>query len=144
MCGVLDELDKAALPKGDDAVDASVCGLATAFKARFGNYAVSAASKFLWLRRRSPVVIYDGQAAECLWAHGGMFAPSDYPAYRREWRKQYSENRASIASACSELTRVRDFSLADLMPDSAFADLTSAEWFYERVFDKFLWWNAGS
>jgi hypothetical protein len=135
-------LDRSSGALTEGTVDATVCDLAAAFQVEYGKNAISAASKFLWLRHKSPVVIYDGRAVRCLRCSGDRFQSWDYKAYRREWRRQFNEHEAPIRSACRELIRVRDFSLAHLMPDDVLASLVASNWFHERVFDKFLWWNA--
>jgi hypothetical protein len=71
---------------------------------------VSAASKFLWLRCQSPVVIRDTNAFACLQAAScGTLPQSDYGAYWREWRRQFSKRKAPIRSACTQLVSVKEF-----------------------------------
>lgn len=102
---------------------------------------ISAASKFLWLRCQSPVVIRDDNAFECLKAEcGGNL--SDYAAYWTEWRKQFANREAHIRSACAGLVRVKEFSLAKNMTDEELTTIVGSRWFHERVFDKYLLWNG--
>jgi hypothetical protein len=143
LAAALAAIDAVPLPVTDATVDAAVRDLASRFEELYGRYAVSAASKFLWLVHRWPVVILDERAGKCLRSSGCRFAKGDYAAYRREWRKQFTEREQVIRDACANLQRVNDFSLASWMPDANFVELTSAKWFHERVFDKFLWWNGG-
>jgi hypothetical protein len=104
---------------------------------------VSAASKFLWLRCQSPVVIRDTNAFACLQAAScGTLTESDYGAYWREWRRQFSKRKARIRSACAQLVGVKEFSLAKDISDQELALLVASRWFQERVFDKFLLWNG--
>ena len=108
-----------------------------------GKEKVSAASKFLWLRCKSPVVIRDTNAFACLQAAScGKVAQSDYGSYSKEWRRQFSKRKARIRSACNQLMGVKEFSLAESLPDQELAALVASRWFQERVFDKFLWWNG--
>jgi hypothetical protein len=126
-------------------VDQKVSALAARFKSDYGKLMLkptdgflSAASKFLWFRHQSPVVIYDGNALTCLRRSCRI---EGYEEYRREWVRQFAERETDIQSACSELLRVKDFLLAD---DSANLErVTTCSWFHQRVFDKFLWWNGG-
>jgi hypothetical protein len=106
---------------------------------------VSAASKFLWLRRRSPVVIFDGRAEGYLIKiTGAPFA--EYPSYldyRSAWRAEFPKYEKKILSACRDLnhSNVKKFA-----PDSTarkrMKSMLGKRWFHERVFDKFLWWNG--
>lgn len=143
LTGALAAIDAVPTPVTDASVDASVCDLATRFQELYGRYAVSAASKFLWLVHRWPVVILDERADLCLRSAGARFGKGDYPAYRREWRKQFAEHEQAIRDACTDLQRAKEFTLMSCVPDANLTELTSATWFQERVFDKFLWWNAG-
>jgi hypothetical protein len=142
LAGALAAIDSVATPITDNTVDAAVDKLAAALNAIYGMNVISAASKFLWLRHRWPVVIYDAQAMKCLRESGCRIGVCDYAGYRREWRKQFSKREAVIREACADLERVKEFSLADWLPEENFRELTGARWFHERVFDKFLWWNA--
>jgi hypothetical protein len=108
-----------------------------------GKEKVSAASKFLWLRCQSPVVIRDTNAFACLQAAScGTLTGSNYGAYWSEWRRQFSKRKALIRSACAQLVGVREFSLAKDISDQELALLVASRRFQERVFDKFLLWNG--
>jgi len=130
-------------PLTEDNVCQKVSALAKSFERRYGKNAVSAASKFLWLRYRSPVVIFDGRAIAWLRAkhykvpHGG-----GYHEYRRQWLVAYSDHEAEIREACTGLASVKDYTMArDWSPDEVVA-IAGSRWFQERVFDKYLWFNA--
>lgn len=128
-------------------VVAVVSQLAKDFESEYpredGKEKVSAASKFLWLRCQSPVVIRDDNAFACLKAAScGTLPEGDYGAYWREWRRQFSKRKARIRSACTQLIGVKEFSLAHDMTNEELALVVGKRWFRERVFDKFLWWNG--
>lgn len=138
-------LDTMTGPITEDVVDSIVCNLASVFQSVHGRYAISAASKLLWIRFRSPVVIYDSQAVACL----NKTAPTKlrggrYKLYREEWLRQFAECEESIRAACAELCRVKDFSFARTMAKDELMELVSDRWFHERVFDKYLWSNGGN
>ncbi len=135
----LEAVDAVADSITKDNVDAIVWELEKKFESIYGRYALSAASKFLWIRHRSPVVIYDGQAYTTLRRLGSRLAAGSYKPYRREWLKHFADHKDAIQRACAELPRVKDFSLAHEMPDGEVAALAAERWFHERVFDKFLW-----
>lgn len=124
-------------------VDSAVKGLAENLHKAYGSYAISAASKFLWLRHLSPVVIYDSRAIQALRKMSTVrFDQCNYSEYRQEWLEEFTKREAAIMAACSELARVKDFSLADNVPDQQLKKMVGNKWFRERVFDKFLWWNG--
>jgi hypothetical protein len=144
LAAALDAIDLVPIPVTEATVDDAVCRLASRFKSLYGRYAISAASKLLWLRHQWPVVILDERADLCLRTLGCSFRKGDYPAYRCEWRKRFNHLEPMIKAACDELTNVKRFSLAAAMREEEFAKLTGSRWFHERVFDKYLWWNAGT
>lgn len=125
-------------------VDEIVSQLAERFKSDYGKTAISAASKFLWFRCKSPVVIYDSRAFKCLKKLcDGRLDEHDYKEYRRNWKAQFAKHENSIRSSCADLVRVKDFSLAQDATDQGLEQLVNNLWFRERVFDKYLWWHGG-
>ncbi len=111
----------------------------SAYSKENGKEKVSAASKFLWIRCQSPVVIRDSNAFVCLQsARGGKLSKWDYAAYWKEWRKQFAKRKVRIRSACAELVRIKEFSLAKDMTDRELKSIVESRWFHERVFDKCL------
>jgi hypothetical protein len=103
---------------------------------------VSAASKFLWICRRTPVVIYDDRAKTCL-NRMNATPGTTYKSYREAWQVEFPKYEARIRSACLALANgsVRNFA-----PNSSakrgLKSVVRKRWFHERVFDKFLWWNG--
>lgn len=145
LTAALAEIDAIEIPINEQRVDEVICRLANQLEERYGRYAISAASKFLWLRQKSPIVIWDDRADKCLRRSGCQFARRDYyRQYRQEWRKQFADCEKSIRAACAELVDVKAFSLAAGASDEEIGQLISAQWFHERVFDKFLWWNSAA
>ena len=146
MGQVLDLLDATfglVGPSKPHNVDLAVTALAEVFNQTFHRgIEISAASKFLWIRQQSPVVIFDSRAETCL-VRLGATLDDKYGTYRTEWLKQFDEREEVIRLACAELIRVRTFSPDD-ETDENFASVTNSRWFRERVFDKFLWWNGTS
>jgi len=135
----LEEVGGSSVTEED--VDAKVCKLASEIERLYGKHTVSAASKFLWFRYRSPVVMYDSQARGYL---QGLCKKdcSTYQSYRATWRERYAAEEDSVRDACAELVHVKSFSLAREVDDEALQSLVREEWFQERVFDWFLWGNG--
>lgn len=127
-------------------VENNVCeivnNLALEFERRYGKNAVSAASKFLWLRHKSPVVIFDSRAKKWLDRNGYKVPANNYEGYRGQWLTAFSDNSKKIKEACAALTAVRDFSMAFESSAEEVVSVTTSIWFQERVFDKYLWFNA--
>jgi hypothetical protein len=101
---------------------------------------VSAASKFLWICRRNPVVIFDDRAKTCLTAMNAM-PGTNYKSYWNAWQLEFPKYETRIQAACLALTSTKNFapnSPAKMRLNS----IVQRRWFRERVFDKFLWWNG--
>ena len=103
---------------------------------------VSAASKFLWICRRRPVVIYDDRAKTCL-IRMSATPGTTYKSYREAWHLEFPKYEARIQSACLALA---NGSVKNFAPSSSakrgLKSVVRKAWFHERVFDKFLWWNG--
>jgi hypothetical protein len=139
----LELLDEIAAQINDDNVDSKVQLLAEEFDRAYGKYAISAASKFLWMLRRIQVVIYDNRAMKGLQERcGRKFSQGDYAAYRKEWLGSFAMSKESICSACAAVVGVKEFSLAYKESDDDLRELVANTWFHQRVFDKFLWGSA--
>jgi hypothetical protein len=112
---------------------------AKSLQAAYGLYALSAASKFLWMRFRSPVVIYDSVVSEWLHKNCG-YSYDGYRSYYDLWSAKYLDSAEQIKHACAELTEaaVKKFTLACEISDEELADWTTSRWFRERVFDHYM------
>lgn len=95
-----------------------------------GRDLLSAATKFLWILRQDPVVIFDSQARIALGAPA-----QDYEKYLSLWREGYNRIHDVLAEACTDQQV-----LSVLGTESAAA---TREWFHGRVYDIYLW-NAGA
>jgi hypothetical protein len=103
-----------------------------------GRNCLSATTKFLWLKLRSPIIIYDSQARLALGSKDG-----DLSAFYDRWRHAYSVYADDIAVACQKLAAVRQYSVMPSRVTEEFIETTTSQrWFHERVFDMFLW-NIG-
>ncbi len=102
----------------------------------YGNRGVlSLTTKFLWVKYRSPIVIYDRQAREALESSKNSLA-GNYEKFHASWATGYRRHEDEIAEACESLPKVRDYCLDS---DADIAPLVSQSWFRERVFDIYLW-----
>jgi hypothetical protein len=147
----LKELD-AAISVANNAIrPANVDGVVVDLATRLGSVykkkgaaqeLVSAASKFLWIRRRSPVVIYDRRAHKCLTRMNATPGTS-YASFRKVWQTEFPKYEIQIRSACRNLSQsnIKNFAPSGIAK-RRFNSVLRARWFHERVFDKFLWWNG--
>jgi hypothetical protein len=134
---LLEGIEKPTEKTVDDAIET----LALKFKEKYGKDAISASSKFLWLKHQWPVVIFDNRAVLCLRSRGCRF--TDYGEYRQRWREQFAQHAKAIQDASGELPMVKAFSAAHSMSEKELVDIVGGAWFHERVFDKYLWSTAG-
>lgn len=121
----------------------TVTKLADRFKKRFDQFNLSAASKLLWLRKRSPYLIYDKRAVTALRRLGNKKLDS-YASYCDAWQREYRERSSAISAAASGLIELpRAYTAVFSMTDSELSELVHESWFCERVFDIYLWENGG-
>ena len=98
---------------------------------------LSAASKFLWLKIRDPIIIYDSQARLALNVPNG-----NYEHFYTAWIDSYTNHKEEIREISHKL---KDQSLYfEEQPEniSEIEEIISQEWFHRRVFDIWLW-NKG-
>ena len=101
--------------------------------------ALSATTKFLWLKVQSPIIIYDGRARSALNAK-----KADIEAYYHRWRDSFDVHAPEIAQACSNLDQVRRYCVDPTALTPRFMEqVASQPWFHERVFDIYLWTVGG-
>ena len=102
---------------------------------KYGDRGVmSLTTKFLWLKMKSPIVIYDSQARKALGTN-----PEDIIDYYSKWRKQFDSYSSEIDVACAALPRVTEYSAPDAPTPQYVQEIASQPWFKERVFDVYLW-----
>lgn len=120
-------------------VSERVTELAKAFLAEFGSKNLSDASKLLWLRKRSPIIIFDSRARKALNNLSYNIRATDYSEYLNCWRKEFLTREDAIRAAASRLPDVKDFTTMWSDKDDTLLDIVKSDWFIERVFDRYLW-----
>jgi hypothetical protein len=118
--------------------------LADKFEDRIGKRNLSAASKLLWLSKRSGFVVYDTRTVDALALKFRKdFNRRDYESYCGAWREEYANHEEAIAEAVAgsleTLPGPRHWGVAT----KRLVEWSRAEWFRERVFDKYLWLIGG-
>jgi hypothetical protein len=99
-----------------------------------GRGVTSLTTKFLWLKMKSPIIIYDRRARKAL-----RTKPDDLDEYYSRWREEFNLWYDEIAAACALLPRVHEYSAPDAPSPQAVEQIASQPWFKERVFDVYLW-----
>ena len=104
-----------------------------------GNNVLSLTTKFLWIRLKSPVIIYDSQARDAL-----GFKKCALTDYYDEWRNVFDGHYRDIRAACTKLPDLKPYVInGESMTKKKIRELASENWFRERVFDMYLW-NKGN
>lgn len=99
-----------------------------------GQDLISLTTKFLWLKMKSPVVIYDARAMKALSAKR-----KDIEDYYSRWRKQFASHGNEINAACELLPKAHKYSAPNAATPQYIEGIASQPWFKERVFDVYLW-----
>lgn len=103
-----------------------------------GRGVLSATTKFLWLKRKSPIRIYDRQARIALGTREG-----DFSEFNAAFSARYEECFNQIEKACANLSHVIPYLVNPNLSKQEVDDLVSEQWFRERVLDIYLW-NQGN
>jgi len=87
-----------------------------------GKRVLSPTTKFLWVRFRSPVVIYDSQCRQALGT-----PPGDIDTYYDRWREEFVRRLPEIDAACASLRKVRAYTIEPEIATPAFvSEISSA------------------
>jgi hypothetical protein len=86
---------------------------------------ISAASKFLWFLFGQRIVIYDSRAVKTLSKIGFQNLKGNYVTFYSAWQNEFANKRDEIVQTCKN------------------EGFPTEEWFFERVFDFYLWINGG-
>ncbi len=135
---VLTELRPLKLPASDEAAIALVDAFVDALTKHYDRRLISAATKILWMRFQSPIVIYDSLAWGALAKRGLLKGSDGYREYLYAWRAAYQPIEDDVRSAAHELVAIKRFTLAADTRDQDLSKLVSNDWFCERVFDHWL------
>jgi hypothetical protein len=99
---------------------------------------LSAASKFLWLRFQSPVILYDSLAWTWIARQVAPRKLTTYEEYCSVWLEEFRSREEQLRAACDSLRAVRDFCYPSLLEKAEIDDAIASTWFVERVFDNFI------
>jgi hypothetical protein len=135
---VLEVLDR--LPQvTPDNVESVVEDAQQAISTQYGGRKVlSLTTKFLWLKVKAPVRIYDSQARIALGTQDG-----DFSAFNAAFSARLAQCTPDIERSCSKLKSVVSYTVIPQMSASEVDSLANKQWFKERVLDIYLW-NQGN
>jgi hypothetical protein len=107
---------------------------------KYGNRSVlSLTTKFLWLKIKQPVLIYDSQARVAVGSNNG-----DLVGYYKKWQEGFERHKKQIEEACSQLPEHHLYAVdREVGTEEYIKEVSSKSWFQERVFDIYLW-NKGN
>lgn len=107
---------------------------------KYGDRSVlSLTTKFLWIKIKRPILIYDSQARIAVGTKNG-----DLDTYYEKWREGFKANQGEIGEVCLKLTDMNKYAVNQEIGTKEYIKMISDEaWFHERVFDIYLW-NKGN
>jgi hypothetical protein len=125
------------------AEDAKDCveKLVNSLKPTYGCGLLSAASKFLWMRFGSPIIIYDSLTWDWMRKQVEYSSIKTYNEFYDAWRKEFDDHHKEIDTACEELlnANITKFLCPSECPSeeekNEFEQAVKSQWFAERVFD---------
>lgn len=110
----------------------------TRISENYGNRKVlSLTTKFLWLKFKEPVRIYDNQARISLGTK-----ENNYCTFYEAFSLCYKDKESEIIEACNRLKDAITYSVKPNMNYKDIENLVSEKWFRERVLDMYLWNNG--
>lgn len=136
---ILDIIDKVYPNDFQENTVAKILEIANKISEKYGDKQVlSLTTKFLWLKLQSPIIIYDSQARIALDTKDGGL-----DTYYKQWRNDFQQNETQIKQACEKLSDLHLYTADQKVATKQYIkDISSKQWFHERVFDIYLW-NKG-
>lgn len=97
---------------------------------------LSLTTKFLWLKVREPILIYDSQARKALGSKDG-----NLECYYEKWPQCFKRHKQKIEEACASLHKLHRYTYSpdQKATESYINKISSQIWFQKRVFDIYLW-----
>jgi len=133
---VLEIIDKVTHPLKESEVINVVNGAQKAISDSYHEREVlSLTTKFLWLKVRHPILIYDSRTKTALKAKTG-----NYEDFCIRWKKEYESNLEGIERACAKLYKMSAYTInPTIATEDYIKKISEEQWFMDRVFDIYLW-----
>lgn len=104
-----------------------------------GRNVLSLTTKFLWLKIKQPILIYDSRARIAVGSNNGGLR-----AYYEEWHNAFRKHQNEIKKICTKLPDLHLYAVEQEVGTKKYIkEVSSQSWFHERVFDIYLW-NKGN
>ncbi len=104
-----------------------------------GRRVLSLTTKFLWIKIKQPILLYDSQARIALGTEN-----NDLESFYRNWHEQFEKHHSEIAKVCSSLSDINKYVVNQEIGTKEYINKISQQtWFHERIFDIYLW-NKGN
>ena len=102
---------------------------------------LSLTTKFLWLKIKEPIIIYDSQAANAVGSKKGVLTDYDVLAdYYEKWTAGFEKHKKQIEKACSQLPKLYLYAVGHERGTKEYIkEVSSKPWFHKRVYDVYLW-----
>lgn len=133
---VLDIIDNLSIDQFEKDPVKKILEIETEISSRYGDRGVlSLTTKFLWLKFKSPILIYDSQARIAVESKDG-----DLQSYYENWLAEFENHKEEIQSVCKKLSGLSLYAVDQRFANRQYIDkISSSKWFHERVFDIYLW-----
>lgn len=133
---VLDTLDSVCSEQFTNNIVKKILEIEREISAKYGKRIVlSLTTKFLWLKIKKPILIYDSQARIALGSNNG-----DLLDYYNKWQEGFKHHKKDIEAACYQLSDLHLYAVDQKMGTKEYIkEVSSKSWFQERVFDIYLW-----
>ena len=138
---VLEILDAVSKEQFEDDPVKTILETERKISRKYGNRSVlSLTTKFLWLKIKQPILIYDSQARIAVGSTNG-----DLAGYYKKWVEGFEKHNNDIEAACSRLSELNLYAVDQKLGTKEYIkDVSSKSWFQERVFDIYLWSKGNS
>jgi hypothetical protein len=105
-----------------------------------GRNVLSATTKFLWIKIKQPILVFDSRARTAL----GIRNNNDLEGFYDRWREEFKTNERAIVNACSKLPDMNKYAMNQVVATKEYVrKISDQPWFHERVFDSYLWHKGG-
>lgn len=133
---VLDTLDSVCSEHFTNNIVEKIWEIESKISAKYGKRRVlSLTTKFLWLKIKDPILLYDSQARIALGTKD-----DDLPAYYQKWGEGFEQHEKDIKKACSQLSDLHLYAVDQRNGTREYIkEVSSNSWFHKRVFDIYLW-----
>ena len=142
---IIDAISQGDLVEDQQAIK-RIKQIASEIGSKYGERNVlSLTTKFLWLKVKSPVLIYDRNARIALDLLNGntkkdKIIEGNLGMFYSNWNKAFAEKEEKIKKVCQELSGMSLYTVDPSVATKDYIeDIASKRWFHERVFDNYLW-----